>query len=73
MEFDPDAPDPELVPRIRPTERWLRAVEGLWEMDGERFWVGEDAETGTLRAVAQDGEAVNPIPIISRGRRISRF
>ena len=62
-----------MVPRIRPTEKWLRAIEGLWEMNGEPYWLGEDADTGVIQAIGENGERVNPIHVISRGRRLSRF
>ncbi|MFO8175913.1 MAG: hypothetical protein ACQET1_09705 [Gemmatimonadota bacterium] len=73
MPEDAPAEDIRIVPRIRPTEAWLRAIEGVWELRGDRFWLGEDPDTGALQAVGEGGDRVNPIQVISRGRRLSKF
>ncbi len=73
MDFDPDLNDMRLVPRIRATEAWIRAIEGLWELDGQHYWLGEDADSGTIRAISEDGDRINPVLVISRGRRVSKF
>jgi len=73
MEPGSDTDNVELVPRIRPTKQWLQAVEGLWEWEGEHYWLGPDAQTGIIRAVGERGNSVNPIHVISRGRRLSEY
>jgi hypothetical protein len=58
------------VPRIVPTLRWIQAVEGVWEMNGELFHLQAEPESGVLMALNPEGERVNPLRVISRGTKL---
>jgi hypothetical protein len=58
------------VPRIVPTETCIRALRGTWELRGELFVLEKEPETGVLIASTADGQRVNPIPIITMGKKV---
>ena len=61
-----------LVPRIVPTARWIKAIQGVWEMNGEIFRLQAEPETGVLTALNLEGEAVSPLRVISRGTKLDK-
>jgi len=65
------ARESKLVPRIVPTLRWVAAIQGVWEMNGEVFRLQAEPESGVLMALDSKGEAVNPLRVISRGTKLT--
>lgn len=60
----------ELVPRIVPTPRWIRAVSGQWKVDGEIVRMAREPDTGVLVAIDEHGNSRNPLRVISNGAKV---
>lgn len=58
------------LPRMGPKPSRIRALLGIWELDGEMVRLLEDPKTGALIAVTCRAERVNPMRVISHGRRM---
>ena len=57
------------VPRIVPTDACMRALRGTWELGGKLFVLEKEPETGVLIASTAGGRRVNPLPIITHGKK----
>jgi hypothetical protein len=53
---------------LKPTR--VKALLGIWELDGEMVRFLEDPATGALVAMTCRGERVNPMRVISHGTRM---
>ena len=58
------------LPRIVPTPAHLDAMVGIWELDGEMISLLKEPETGVLLALTTRGLRMNPIRVISHGRKL---
>ena len=54
---------------VKPTQEYLDALVGPWELAGESIQMMEEPGTGVLVAFNSKGESVNPITVITRGSR----
>jgi hypothetical protein len=68
--MDPNSSICRNVPRIVPTPEHLGALLGTWDLDGEMIRFLQEPGTGVLVAMTTRGLRVNPIRVISRGRRM---
>ena len=68
--MDPNSSICRNVPRIVPTPEHLKAVLGIWELNGEMVRFLTEPDTGVLVAVTQEGHRVNPIRVISGGNKM---
>ena len=59
----------ETVPRIVPTREHGRAICGTWLLDGNAIELFQEEGSGVLRAMDERGNPVNPITVISRGKK----
>jgi hypothetical protein len=55
---------------MMPNPSRIRALVGIWELDGEMVRLLEDPKTGALVAVTCQAEWVNPMRVVSRGTRM---
>ncbi len=58
------------VPRIVPTEEHLLALVGIWEIEGEMVRLLKEPGTGVLVAMTTKGRRLNPIRVISAGKKM---
>ena len=61
----------DFMPRIVPTPCHIRAIKGPWALDGQIVRLYEEPETGVLFALNEEGHRVNPLRVISRGKKIT--
>jgi len=61
------------VPRITPTQEHLDALVGIWEIEGEMVRLLTEPETGVLVAMTTRGRRLNPIRVISRGKKMGGY
>ncbi|NNM05137.1 MAG: hypothetical protein HKO65_08555 [Gemmatimonadetes bacterium] len=66
----PDTPSPPPPPRMALKPTRVRALLGIWELDGEMIRFLEDPVTGELVALTCGGGRVNPMRVISHGTRM---
>ena len=62
----------ERIPRVAPTPNHRRAMVGVWELDGERVLMLAEPDTGVLVARNNQGRKVNPLRVITRGRKCEK-
>ena len=67
MEKDPTGT--QELPRIVPTRCHCDAIVGLWTLDGEMIRLMAEPGTGVLVAFNANGERVNPLRVISHGKK----
>ncbi|MBT8397826.1 MAG: hypothetical protein KJN92_12720 [Gemmatimonadetes bacterium] len=60
------------VPRIVPRPCHIRALQGSWSLNGRLVRLYEEPGTGVLLALDDDGQQVNPLRVISRGKKLGR-
>ena len=53
--------------------RLLQALRGIWEFEGQQLVLEVDQETGELMACTQEGEPVDPGPIVTGGLLVTPF
>ena len=58
------------IPRIAPTQEHLDALVGIWEIEDEMVRLLTEPETGVLVAMTNRGQRLNPIRVISRGKKM---
>lgn len=58
------------VPRIVPTRDRIEALVGIWELEGRSIRLIEERHSGVLLALNDRGERVNPLRVITRGRKV---
>lgn len=58
------------VPRIVPTRDRIKALVGMWELEGRSVRLMEERHSGVLLALNDRGERVNPLRVITRGRKV---
>lgn len=68
--IDPTSSICRNIPRIVPTQEHLKALLGIWELNGEMVRFVTEPETGVLVAFSARGYRINPIRVISRGHRM---
>ncbi len=66
----PDVFGPQPTPRMALKPTRVRALLGIWELDGEMVRFLEHPATGELVALTCRGERVNPMRVISHGTRM---
>ena len=71
--MDPNSSICRNVPRIVPTQDHLGALLGIWDLEGEMIRFLQEPDTGVLVAVTTGGLRVNPIRVISRGKRMGGY
>ena len=59
------------LPRIVPRPGHIKALEGSWALDGDLIRMYEEPGSGVLMAQTEDGRTVNPLKVISRGKKLS--
>ena len=57
------------VARPKGTRARIRAVCGIWLLDGRLVKLHEDVRTGALLASYKNGERENPLRVLTRGAR----
>jgi hypothetical protein len=60
----------EYPSRLVPTPFYGKALRGAWSLDGKIVRLHQDPESGILLALNEDGELVNPLMVIARGRKL---
>jgi hypothetical protein len=60
----------DYLPRIVPTPSHSQAIRGPWSLDGSTVRMYPEPDTGVLVAMNEDGRKVNPLQVISRGRKL---
>jgi len=55
---------------MMPNPSRIRALLGIWELDGEMVRLLEDPGTGALVALTSRAEWVNPMRVVSHGTRM---
>ena len=68
--MDKPADTQEHFPRIVPTPSHSQALRGQWSLDGRVVRMDQEPGTGVLVAVNEDGRMVNPMVVISHGKKI---
>ena len=58
------------MPRIVPTPVHIRALQGPWSLEGKTVRMYQEPGTGVLLALNEDGQRVNPLKVISRGKKL---
>ena len=58
------------IPRVVPTQEHLQGLLGIWELNGEMIRFLIEPETGVLVAFSVEGYRLNPIRVISGGRKM---
>lgn len=58
------------VPRVVPTRDRIKALVGMWELEGRSVRLIEERNSGVLLALNHRGERVNPLRVITRGRKV---
>ena len=58
------------VPRIVPTQEHRDQILGIWELNGEMVRFLTEPETGVLVAMSSEGYRLNPIRVISGGKKM---
>jgi hypothetical protein len=71
---DPDQPveqpnRPKRPKRPKGTRARIRAVCGIWLLDGRLVKLHENARTGVLLASYSNGERENPLKVLTKGTR----
>jgi hypothetical protein len=59
----------DYIPRIVPTPSHSQALRGPWSLDGHTVQMYQEPDTGVLVALSDDGRKVNPLQVISRGKK----
>jgi hypothetical protein len=57
-------------PRVAPTPDHRDAVVGDWHLNGERVRMMAEPDTGVLVALKDGGQPMNPLKVITRGRKV---
>lgn len=60
----------EYLPQVVPTPCHSRALKGSWSLDGRIVKMFQEPDTGVLVALNDDGRKLNPLRVISRGRKL---
>jgi hypothetical protein len=60
----------EYLPRVVPRPCHIRAISGSWALEGKIVRLYEEPDTGVLVALNEDGRRVNPLRVISRGKKL---
>ena len=68
--MDPNSSLCRNVPRIVPWPEISVHVMGIWELKGEMILFLTEPDTGILVAMSCEGYRVNPIRVISGGRKM---
>jgi hypothetical protein len=58
------------IPRVVPTQEHLDGLLGIWELNGEMVRFLIEPETGVLVAFSAEGYRLNPIRVISGGKKM---
>jgi hypothetical protein len=68
--MDPNSSLCRNVPRIVPSKEIREHLIGIWELNGEMIRFLTEPDTGVLVAMSCEGYRVNPIRVISGGRKM---
>lgn len=60
-----------VLPRIVPTPDHIKALVGTWAFDGRLIQLHREPQSGVLLAKSHEGQQVNPLKVISRGKKLS--
>jgi hypothetical protein len=60
------------LPRVIPIPARIRALQGDWALEGRIVRLYQEPDSGVLLALNEDGQHVNPLNVISRGRKLER-
>jgi hypothetical protein len=60
------------MPRIVPTPCHIRALQGDWALEGKIVRLYQEPDSGVLIALNDEGQQVNPLKVISRGKKLGR-
>jgi hypothetical protein len=60
------------VPRIVPIPARIKALQGDWALEGRIVRMYQEPGSGVLLALSDEGEQVNPLKVISRGKKLGR-
>ena len=65
-----DADTRQDFPRIVPTKDHIRAICGTWTLRGKVIRLYQEPDTGVLLAADTFGKAMNPLKVISQGKKV---
>ena len=65
-----DAGTRQGFPRIVPTKDHIRAICGTWTLRGKVVRLYREPDTCVLLAADTSGKAMNPLEVITRGKKV---
>jgi hypothetical protein len=69
---DRSAAAQQILPRIVPIPARIKALEGEWALEGRIVRLYQEADSGVLLALNHEGQHVNPLKVISKGKKLGR-